>query len=95
MEGHNNTKYFHNFSSYWKNKNSIWDLNDEDGGEIHSFEDLARFGVTHFKNLFSELRRNCLTSTMRLIQKYPRMVSEEEEEDFLMDISNGELLVVR
>ena len=40
-KGDNNTKYFHNFSSSHKIKNTIWDLTNEGGGRIHSVGESA------------------------------------------------------
>jgi hypothetical protein len=53
-EGDNNTKFFHQFSNYRRNINSIWDMKNEDAMNISSFKEKAEAGVSYFKNLFSK-----------------------------------------
>lgn len=74
-EGDSNTKYFHHFVAYRKQKNTIWDLTDAGGDKIHKFGYPAFNGVNHFESLFSKPRRNSLVATIRIIQKFPRFIT--------------------
>lgn len=85
--GDNNSKSFHNFASYQKNRNIIWDFNGDNGNRIHTFGDLEISGVSSTKNLFTFLRRNNLNSIMRIIQSFPRLVSPKVDEYFLMEFN--------
>jgi len=43
-EGDNNTKYFHKFSSFYRMTNSIWEIKDDQGKKVTSFEEIVGAG---------------------------------------------------
>ena len=47
-----NTKFFHAYAKGRKMQNTIWELGDDLGNKVSSFDDLSRLGVNHFKHLF-------------------------------------------
>ena len=51
--GDENTKFFHAYAIGRKMKNTIWELNDDDGLSVSCFEGLSSLWVEHYKNLFT------------------------------------------
>ena len=83
MHGNSNTKFFHALASGCRNKNAIWDLEDEDG---HGMEDevaLKELGHTHFSHIFSDDKRACILAQLKVVILYPSMLSSEEASGFI------------
>jgi hypothetical protein len=51
--GDKNTKFFHNFASFRRNKNHIWEIRDE-SGEVHSGQGAIKKEVVKYFNFFYE-----------------------------------------
>jgi hypothetical protein len=54
-EGDNNTKFFHHYANQRRNINSIWEIKNEEGNLVSSFQEKAEAGAKFFENLFSAL----------------------------------------
>ena len=48
LSGDENTKIFHAYVKGRKMQNTIWELDDDSGNKISSFNGLSRLGVNHF-----------------------------------------------
>ena len=75
VEGDTNTKYFQNFASHRnKIKNTIWELENEEGESVHSFVGLDSTRVRYFEQLFIDPHWNSLVETMRVIHKFTKFI---------------------
>ena len=52
--GDDNTPFFHKFSNFKKNINTIWKIADDEGNLVEGFDFIAKAGVHHFESLFRE-----------------------------------------
>ena len=48
----------------------------------NKFEKLTRFGVRHFGEILEEQARGNLGKIIEFLMKFPRLIWEEEEEDY-------------
>jgi hypothetical protein len=49
-----NTKYFHNFPSYRRNKKQIWEICDEEGHVHTSVEAIKSKAIKYYKSFYSK-----------------------------------------
>jgi hypothetical protein len=64
----NNTKFFHHYSNYRKNRNTIWGIRNEEGRIVSSFEDKAEARIKYFQSLFKAPVR---CEIMQVVSKFP------------------------
>jgi hypothetical protein len=50
--GDNNTKLFHHFSNHGRNLNTIWEIKNEEGSMVSSFQEKAEGGARYFEKPF-------------------------------------------
>lgn len=77
LEGYGKTKYFQNFSSHRKKKNTICELENENGEIVHSFGDFSLARVRYFENFFTKPKRNSFGDTLRVIENFLRFISSK------------------
>lgn len=58
------------------------------------FQGLTKLGIKHFSNIFKDLVKSNLGETLKVIPSFPRMVEEEENEEFFKVVTKEELLMV-
>jgi hypothetical protein len=76
--GDNNTKFFHRFASYRRNKKHLWDITDDDG-RVHSGQDAIKNEVvSYFHSFFQDTGQPNLRAQLETISLYPKLVLEEE-----------------
>jgi hypothetical protein len=86
-----NTKFFQKFPNQEKNFKSIWKLKDSQGNKKRGFIELVDLGVNHFKELLSESTSEKVGEMLNLISIFPRLVEEENDRYFLIEVSKEEL----
>eukprot|EP00253_Pinus_taeda_P023384 PITA_23384 len=77
----------------WRLKSrAIWlKLNNEEGGEANTFEELSTLGRNRFQNLFADQGEINLTEIIRTAQCFPRYVEDEEAESLMNEVSKEEV----
>ena len=89
--GDDNTKFFHAYARGRKVANTIWSLQDEEGSTHVTFEENARCGVNHFKQLFKAPLQATIEEVIRLAQMFPRFVDEGGNRDLMREVTEEEL----
>ncbi|RYR51488.1 hypothetical protein Ahy_A06g026507 isoform A [Arachis hypogaea] len=86
--GDKNTSFFHATTIQRRDRNSIQKLKDASGQWLNSKEEIMEHIVNHFMNLFTSTRRQNFDSTIR---KIPKRVTEEMNNELLMEVSDEEV----
>jgi hypothetical protein len=76
--GDKNTKFFHAFSNFRKETNTIWEIKKEDGSVATKQKDLEKEVVTYFEKMFKAQEDLSIIKQLEVIQTYPRLFSVEE-----------------
>jgi hypothetical protein len=92
--GDKNTKFFHRFASYRRNKKYLWEITDEDG-HLHTDQEVIKSEVVnYFSTFFNEQGSQTYRAQLETIRLYPRIVLEEEVTTLEKVVSLEELSVV-
>jgi hypothetical protein len=76
--GDKNTKYFHRFSSYRRNKKHLWEVKDE-SDQVHYGQEAIKDEVLRFfSSFYQDTGKNLIEDQIASVRLFPRMVSEEE-----------------
>ena len=86
-EGDANTKFFISFASAQRASKSIWGLCNQLGEMIEDDIQLKDLGVAHFSELFSDDGLTNIEDQLKVVRIFPTMVSDEEKESFILDIT--------
>jgi hypothetical protein len=76
--GDQNTKFFHHFASYRRNRKHIWELKSEDDVIISGQENLITEAHRFFKSSYSDSGLTNYIDQAAITGHFPRLVSEEE-----------------
>jgi hypothetical protein len=76
--GDQNTKYFHHFSSYRRNRKHIWELKTEDDVVISGQENLITEAHSFYKISYQDSGHTNYIDQAAITSHFPRLVSEEE-----------------
>ena len=60
MDGDKNTKFFHHFASYRRNKKHIWEVKDQNGATHSGQQAIKDEAINYFKSFFSETSQNVI-----------------------------------
>lgn len=77
-QGDMNAKFFHNYVNQRRLINSIWEMQDSIGNQIHDQRNLQREGQSFFDNIFRSPKVNNIVNQLRMVSLYPIFFSEEE-----------------
>ena len=77
--GDDNTKFFHAYARGRKSSNTIWSLLDSHCVAQTNFDEKARLGVSHFKNLFKDPPQVNIVEVIRVAQLFPSFVDAEHK----------------
>ena len=83
--------FFHNFTNYRKNLNSIWNIVDDNGIIVEGFDNIGAAGVNHIGTLFHYDNNLSLPDIMKIAQNFPTSVSKEENDDLMASVTINEL----
>lgn len=89
--GDSNTKYFHNLANGRKASNTIWKLPCELDGWATTYQQLSKFGVSHFKRQFTAPNDINLPDIINLAGHFPSFVGQEDVEDLIQLVTKQEL----
>ena len=92
--GDDNTPFFHKYSSYRKDINSIWKIADNEGNVVEGFESIACAGVHHFETLFQEEKDLHLPEVVKSTGLFPSSISEGDNEDLMKEVTLQEILSI-
>jgi hypothetical protein len=92
--GDKNTKFFHRFTSFRRNKKHIWEIEDE-AGKLHSDKEAIKDeAINYFKSFYQDTRTNNIGDQVSTVRLFPRMVLEEEVLNLENPCSREEILKV-
>jgi hypothetical protein len=91
IKGDNNTKFFHQYVNFRRNLNSIWEIKDEQGKVVASFEDNAKLGVNFFNNLFSTPPGCPIQEILEVVEKFPIVFTDEMNLSLEEEVTKPEL----
>lgn len=91
QSGDDNTKFHHQFANGQWAINTIWNLEDDFGHQVHSFNHLATLGNTHFNRLYKAPQDATLAEIIRVVGFFPKFVNQEDVENLVSPITMGEL----
>eukprot|EP00253_Pinus_taeda_P033090 PITA_33090 len=91
IEGDDNTKLYHKFANGRKAINTIWELRDEQNQIITSQRNLARLATDHFKGIYRAPREANILEIMRVVEKFPRFVLQEDSDELTKEVTMKEL----
>jgi len=89
--GDENTKFFQAYAKGRRMNNTIWELENETGDQICSFEGLAEMGIKHFESLFKAQEESSIAEIVRVAGYFPRFVMEEDNRMLMEEIEEVEL----
>lgn len=89
--GDGNTKFFHKYANGSKANNNIWHMHTEHGLIAKTYNQLARMGNTHFKQLYKAPLGTSLADIIRILGHYPRFVEPDLKLDLIKPVTMGEL----
>ena len=78
LEGDANTKFFHRYSSFRRNINSIHELRNGEGETRKDIKELKRGAISFFSNIYKKDSSSNLASQLRVLNIYPRLFHEDE-----------------
>jgi hypothetical protein len=90
-QGDNNTKFFHQFATYRKNANTIWEIRASDDSMVRSFKANAKEGVRHFKSLFQEPDGCPIQEILEVISKFRPVFTKEMNRSMVEEVSEPKL----
>jgi hypothetical protein len=77
--GDKNTKFFHNFASYRRNKKFIWEVQD-DSGAVHSGQKEIKAEATKFfKSFYHDVGHTSILNQLSSVRLFSAFVSEEDK----------------
>ena len=85
--GDDNTPFFHKYSNYRKDINSLWKIANDEGKVVEGFESIACAGVHHFETLFQEEKDLHLLEIVRSAGLFSSSISEEDNEDLMKEVT--------
>jgi len=94
QEGDKNTKFFHNYASARRAKNSIWKIKDDKGGYAVSHDDITKQAVSFFKDHYRKGKYIAFRDILWGIDLVPEMFDDEKNEALFQPITENELLGV-
>jgi len=87
-----NTKFFHRFASYMRNKKFIWEINDEVGVSHTGQEAIKTEATEFFKSFFNDTGQNSIVNQINIVRMYPTFVREEEQSLLEQVVTKDEIL---
>jgi hypothetical protein len=92
--GDQNTKFFHNFANFRRNRKFVWEIRD-DLGILHSGqEDLKTEATKYFKSFFREQDPPSTVDQVKVVSLFSRFITENEAVALYHPILLGELKAV-
>jgi hypothetical protein len=92
--GDKNTKFFHRFASFRRNKKHIWEIEDEAGQDPFDKEAIKDEAINYFKSFYQDTGTNNIGDQVATVRLFPRMVMEEEVLNLEKPCSREEILEV-
>jgi hypothetical protein len=92
--GDKNTKYFHHYASFRRNKKHLWEIMD-DRGQSHQGQEAIKSEALHFfRSFYQESTDNRIVEQIEAVRQYPRLVMEEEVHVLERSVTKEEVLDV-
>jgi hypothetical protein len=92
--GDKNTKFFHLFASYRRNKKFIWEIKDELGGTHTGQQAIKDEAVRYFKSFFSDTSQINLEEWIDSVRLFPTFVNEVDVQNLEKEVTKDELFVI-
>jgi hypothetical protein len=93
MLGDKNTKFFHKYASYRRNKKHIWEVKDESDQVFIGQEAIKGEAVRHFSTFFKESQLS-IVDQIEAVRLYPILTTYEEVNALEKPVSKVEILEV-
>jgi predicted RNA-binding protein with EMAP domain len=68
----------HKVANHRKSVNTIWEMINEEGGQVRIFQGLAELGIRHFENALKELERVNIIEIVKIVYCFLGFVMEED-----------------
>jgi hypothetical protein len=91
--GDKNTKFFHLFSSYRRNKKFIWEIKDEVGGTHTGQQAIKDEAVRYFKSFFNDTGQINLEERIGSVRLFPTFVNEVDVHNLEKEVTKDELFL--
>eukprot|EP00253_Pinus_taeda_P002292 PITA_02292 len=92
-EGDRNTKFFHNFANARRRRNSIWKIEDGNGGFLFSQEDISNEAARFFQKQYKRNQSNA-GDMLWAADLMPEMFDGSTYENFIKPVTKEELLAI-
>jgi hypothetical protein len=89
--GDKNTKFFHRFTSYRRNKKYIWEVKDENGGTHSGQQAIKDEAIKYFKSFFSETGQNVIEDQINSVRLFTNFVTEDDVHTLEKAVSKEEI----
>ena len=76
--GDRKTNFFHNFASFPRNLNAIWNISDENGTLSLSQDKIELAAESFFKSLFKDQKSALIGNQLKVLEHYPSFFTREE-----------------
>jgi hypothetical protein len=92
--GDGNTKFFHSFANFRRNKNFVWEIKD-DLGNLHSGQEtLKSVATNYFKSFFKAEEQSQITDQVRVVNLFNKFITEEDAKTLFRPVESTELKAV-
>lgn len=84
-------KFFQKFSKGRRVENTIWDMDNPDGGRASSFKELSRMEKNHFNNLYKAPSKVSITKVILMANSFPRFPDVDDSQSLMEPVFYVEL----
>ena len=89
--GDENTKKIQAFVKGRKQKNTIWELRNENYDQVYTFKEMTKIGKYYYENMLKAYRQNTTAEVIYISQFFPESISDEDNSDLMEEVSEEEL----
>jgi hypothetical protein len=75
-------------------RNTIWEMEKDDGCKASTFQELASMGVIYFKNLFKSSDQANITKIIKVVELFPCFVDQDINDNLFVEVTREEIKVI-
>jgi len=88
------TNKIHHYANHRRNVNTIWMMQNGEGEEANSFEDLGKLELEHFGDVYKEDSKATFVQVVKMTTFFPSFVNDMSNESLMEVVAKEDLQVV-